>query len=162
MHWSTSRLSRQLRESPKSAISRQVVTDAPCRWAYTAGAYYRDVFGSLIFGGYDETRFRTNNQTFAFDSMVSRDLTVSLRSIIYDTAGASPLLTSSVNIFINSLVTEIWLPLETCNAFQQQFNLTWNPQGQLYLIDEVAHAALVAQNPSFTFTLGQSGVSNTS
>ncbi|PPJ55172.1 hypothetical protein CBER1_05421 [Cercospora berteroae] len=126
-------------------------------WAYTAGAYYRDVFGSLIFGGYDETRFQANNQTFAFDSMVSRDLTVSLRSITYDTAGASPLLTSSVDIFIDSLVTEMWLPVETCNAFQQQFNLTWNPQGQLYLIDEVAHAALVAQNPSFTFTLGQSG-----
>jgi hypothetical protein len=128
-------------------------------WAYTAGAHYQNppVYGSLTLGGYDTTRFKPNNLTFAFGADFSRDLLVSLQSITYDTAGSSPLLASSNDMFIDSLVTEIWLPVSVCQAFAQQFNLTWNAQGQLYLIDDTAHAALLAQNPTFSFTIGQAG-----
>jgi hypothetical protein len=128
-------------------------------WAYTAGAHYREppVYGSLTLGGFDATRFQPNNLTFAFGADFSRDLLVSLHSITYDTVGSSPLLASSINMFIDSLVTEIWLPVDVCEAFAQQFNLTWNAQGQLYLVDDAAHTALVAQNPKFTFTIGQTG-----
>lgn len=128
-------------------------------WAYTAGAHYQDppVYGSLTLGGFDTTRFKPNNLTFAFGADFSRDLLVSLQSVTYDTAGSSPLLASSVDMFIDSLVTEIWLPVDVCQAFAQQFNLTWNTQGQLYLIDDTAHTALLAQNPTFTFTIGQAG-----
>lgn len=128
-------------------------------WAYTAGAHYRSpsMFGSLTLGGYDTTRFKANNLIFAFGTDFSNDLLVSLRSITYDTAGSSPLLASSVDMFIDSLVTEIWLPVEVCEAFAEQFNLTWNSQGELYLVEDAAHTALVAQNPTFTFTIGQAG-----
>jgi hypothetical protein len=112
------------------------------------------------FSGYDTTRFKPNNLTFAFGADFSRDLLVSLQSITYNTVGSSPLLAKSIDMFINSLVTEIWLPVETCQAFAQQFGLTWNTQGQLYLIDEIAHAALLAQNPTFTFTISQAGSSS--
>ncbi|KAL2072917.1 hypothetical protein VTL71DRAFT_10241 [Oculimacula yallundae] len=128
-------------------------------WAYTAGAHYKNppVFGSLTLGGYDATRLRPNNLNFAFGADFSRDLLVSLRSITYDTAGSSPLLASSIDMFIDSLVSEIWLPESVCEAFAQQFNLTWNEQGQLYLVSARAHAALVNQNPTFTFKIGQAG-----
>ncbi|KAK0100581.1 hypothetical protein ONS95_007039 [Cadophora gregata] len=128
-------------------------------WAYTAGAHYKDppVFGSLTLGGYDTTRFQSNNLHFAFGADFSRDLLVSLRSVTYDTAGSSPLLASSIDIFINSLVSEIWLPVNVCEAFAQQFNLTWIESGQLYIVGADAHAALVKQNPSFTFKIGQAG-----
>ncbi|CZT12843.1 uncharacterized protein RAG0_16528 [Rhynchosporium agropyri] len=128
-------------------------------WAYTAGAHYKNppVFGSLTLGGYDSTRRRPNNFNLAFGADFSRDLLVSLRSIRYDTAGSSPLLASSIDIFINSLVSEIWLPESVCEAFAQTFNLTWNEQGQLYLVSSSAHAALVQQNPAFTFRIGQAG-----
>lgn len=82
---------------------------------------------------------------------------MSLHSVAYDTIGSSPLLVRSIDIFIDSLVTEIWLPVSVCNAFAQQFNLTWNAQGQLYLVEDQAHTALVAQNPTFTFRIGQAG-----
>lgn len=128
-------------------------------WAYSAGAHYNDpqVFGSLTLGGYDATRFKSNNLNFAFGADFSRDLLVSLQSVTYDTAGSSPLLASSIDVFIDSLVTEIWLPARVCEAFAQQFNLTWNEQGQLYLVAEEAHAVLVKQNPNFTFKIGQAG-----
>ncbi|KAI9686095.1 MAG: hypothetical protein M1822_004078 [Bathelium mastoideum] len=128
-------------------------------WAYAAGAHYQDppVYGSLTLGGFDASRFQPNNLTFAFAADFSRDLLVSLQSITYDTTGSSPLLASSIDIFIDSLVTELWLPVNVCEAFARQFNLTWNTQGQLYLLDETAHAALLAQNPTFIFTIGQAG-----
>jgi len=130
-------------------------------WAYTAGAYYQNppVYGSLTLGGYDRNRFTSNNLTFAFGADFSRDLLVSLQSITYDTAGSSPLLASSIDIFIDSLTTEIWLPVAVCNAFANQFSLTWNEQGQLYLVNATAHTALLAQNPTFTFTIGYAGSS---
>ncbi|KAL9065865.1 MAG: hypothetical protein Q9157_007336, partial [Trypethelium eluteriae] len=128
-------------------------------WAYAAGAHYQDppVYGSLTLGGYDASRFEPNNLTFPFAVDFSRDLLVSLQSITYDTIGSSPLLASSIDIFIDSLVTELWLPVAVCEAFAQQFNLTWNAQGQLYLLDEMAHTALLVQNPTFIFTIGQAG-----
>ena len=128
-------------------------------WGYTAGAHYKDppVFGSLTLGGYDTTRFQSNNLHFAFGADFSRDLLVSLRSVTYDTAGSSPLLASSIDIFINSLVSEIWLPVNVCEAFAQQFGLTWVESGQIYIVGADAHDALVNQNPSFTFKIGQAG-----
>jgi hypothetical protein len=128
-------------------------------WAYSAGAHYNNppVFGSLTLGGFDTTRFKPNNVSFSFGADFSRDLLVSLQSVTYDTAGSSPLLASSIDIFIDSLITEIWLPANVCEAFARQFNLTWNEQGQLYFVGEEAHAILVKQNPTFTFKVGPAG-----
>jgi hypothetical protein len=132
-------------------------------WAYTAGASYLDnpVFGSLVLGGYDSSRFEANNITFAFAADFSRDLTVYLRSIAYDTLGSSLLLTESTPVFINSLVSHMWLPVEVCQRFEEAFNLTWNETAQLYLVDDETHTRLSKLNPSFTFTLGHEGSDST-
>ncbi|KAK3633787.1 hypothetical protein LTR22_019971 [Elasticomyces elasticus] len=128
-------------------------------WAYTAGAYYKSppVLGSLTLGGYDTTRFQPNNVSFAFYSDFSRDLQVSLQYIAYDTVGSTPLLASGIDIFIDSLVTEIWLPINVCQAFESAFDLHWDNTAQLYIIDDNVHNALLAQNPTFTFNMGQAG-----
>lgn len=128
-------------------------------WAYTAGAFYKTppVFGSLTLGGYDQTRFKPNNLTIAFGADFSRDLLLNLNSISYDTVGSSPLLASGIDVFIDSMIAELWLPAAVCQEFATAFNLTWNEQGQLYLVSSTAHTALLAQNPKFTFTLGQAG-----
>ena len=54
------------------------------------------------------------------------------------------------------MVTQMWLPLETCKEFEKAFNLTWNATAKLYLLSETQHAALLAQNPTFTFKIGSS------
>lgn len=125
-------------------------------WAYTAGAHYQNppVFGSLTLGGYDSTRFIPNNLSIAFGADQSRDLVVGLQTITHDTIGSFPLLSSGIYAFINSMVAQIWLPIDVCSAFEQAFNLTWNDTAELYLIDETVHSILVAQNPTFTFTVG--------
>lgn len=130
-------------------------------WAYTAGAHYRspETFGSLTFGGYDTTRFTAANASFAFGNGFTKDLMVHLESITYNTEGADALLNkqSSIDVFIDSLVPEIWLPVDICKQFGQTFNLTWHDKAQLYTVNEDAHGALVAQNPQFTFELSQVG-----
>ena len=130
-------------------------------WAYSAGAQYQDTFGSLTLGGYDTTRFKPNNISFAFGPDFSRDLVVTLQSITYDSIGSTPLLASSIDIFIDSLVTQMWLPINVCQAFEQAFNLTWNATSQLYLIDDAVHSKLVQQNPTFTFTIANGTGSST-
>jgi hypothetical protein len=124
-------------------------------WSYTAGAYYKSppVLGSLTLGGYDSTRFTPNNVSFPFGADFSRDLLVRLRSITYDTFGSPPLLVSGIDIFLDSMVSQMWLPVEVCQQFEQAFNLTWNATAELYIIDETTHSALLAKNPTFTFTI---------
>lgn len=125
-------------------------------WGYTAGAAYRDnpVVGSLVLGGYDQSRFVPNNVTFGFGADFSRDLTVYLRSVGYDTLGSSLLLSESIPVFINSLVTHLWLPVEVCHRFEEAFNLTWSEDAQLYLVDDELHRRLHSLNPTVTFTFG--------
>ena len=128
-------------------------------WAYTAGMPYCEppVYGSLTFGGYDEIR-RSNQETVSipFGTDTSRDLLVGLQSITYNTLGSSPLLSSGIYAFIDSMVSQMWLPLSVCQAFEQAFNLTWNATAELYLMTETQHAALLAQNPTFTLAVGPS------
>lgn len=54
---------------------------------------------------------------------------------------------------VDSTVPHIWLPPETCKAFEQAFGLTYNPIANLYLINDTIHDALRKQNPSFIFQL---------
>ncbi|TKA48843.1 hypothetical protein B0A54_00919 [Friedmanniomyces endolithicus] len=115
------------------------------------------VFGSLTLGGYDASRFTPSNVSFPFGSDFSRDLLVSLESITYDTLSSSPLLGDRIDVFIDSLVTEIWLPISTCQAFETAFFLVWDDAAQLYPVNETLHKNLLAQIPVLTFTLGQAG-----
>lgn len=129
-------------------------------WGYTAGASYRKdpVFGSLVLGGYDSSRFVTNDLTFAFAADFSRDLTVYLQKVSYDTTGSSPLLTEDIPIFINSMVSHLWLPTDVCKRFEEAFNLTWSDKAQLYLISDDDHNRLSSLNPTLTFTIGHDTV----
>ncbi len=122
-------------------------------WAYTAGAYYtpKKTFGSLTFGGYDETRSVPNNLTFPFGVDISRDLIVGIQSI---RSGFESLLPSGIIAYIDSTVSQIWLPTEACYLFERAFGLVWNSTAELYLVNETLHDTLVTRNASIQFTLG--------
>lgn len=133
-------------------------------WGYTAGAFYKDllVYGSLTLGGYDASRFDSSKTLtdIGFGADFSRDLVVELQSITYNTLGSSPLLAGSFFMFIDSMVSHMWLPIDVCRAFENAFNITWNSTLELYLIDDAVHEALLAENPEFTFTFGAGGTRN--
>jgi len=128
-------------------------------YAYTAGAKYRlkSVFGSLILGGYDATRFETgaNDFSFTFSQDPSRLLTVGVDSIMAtNTLQGTYSLTSGAHFsVIDSTVPHLWLPADVCAEFETAFGLTYDPQTDLYLVNDTIHEELLSKNPTLTFKL---------
>ena len=135
-------------------------------YGYTAGAKYRSsgVPASLTLGGYESSKFVENDIVFSLASDDSRDILVAIQSISTPSeTESSPtgteLLADPCYAYIDSTVPQIWLPVETCQAFEQEFGLTYDSFTQLYLINDTLHQTLLERNPSVTFSLGQ-GLSN--
>ncbi|KAF2192237.1 acid protease [Zopfia rhizophila CBS 207.26] len=123
-------------------------------WSYTAGSHNLapKVFGSLILGGYDSTRFEPNDVVFPFGADISLDLQVSIQSVTA-TLTDKPLLSTGIISYISTLVPEIWLPEDTCKLFEEAFGLVWDNQTELYLLDDDLHKSLLQKNPTVTFKI---------
>lgn len=119
----------------------------------------KKVLGSLTLGGYDQSRFTPNDLSFSFASDQSRDLVVGIQSITSTNQNgtSNSLLPSGIVAYIDSTVPEIWLPVEACLAFENAFQLTYDKNSSLYLVDDDLHDSLVAQNATVSFTLGHTG-----
>lgn len=125
-------------------------------WSYTAGAWYRlkSVYGSLIFGGYDASRFTPNNVTFTMTGDNLRDIVVTVRSITSTTAsGNTTLMSTPEFVFIDSTVPELWLPTETCKEFEKALGIALDNTTGTYLVDDSTHQRLLELNPNITLTL---------
>lgn len=146
-------------------------------WSYTAGAYSRKPgvphafvvrinvhlvlgtsLGSLTFGGYDSSQFVPNNVSFDFSPDSARDLVVGLQAITSSTPNGSAvsLLSSPILAFIDSTLPHMYLPSDACEAFAATFDLKWEPDFGLYLINPYTHANMTARNPNVTLTMGNS------
>ncbi|KAF2705263.1 acid protease [Pleomassaria siparia CBS 279.74] len=129
-------------------------------FGYTAGAQYRlaTVLASLTLGGYDASRFIPNDFTFTFAPDNERDIVVGIVGMLGNGAtdnNVQLLKRDSFDAYIDSTVSELWLPIEVCNAFEETFGLQYNNETSLYLVDDTIHNNLLAQNASITFSLGQ-------
>ena len=109
-------------------------------------------FANLALGGYDESLLQTHNVTFDLMVPSERDLSVGLQSITIGNT-TTQLLPDPILTFIDAGVSHIWLPITACEAFQKQFNLTWDPDLELYLVSDTVRRKLLAQNVNITFTL---------
>lgn len=127
-------------------------------YSYSAGAKYRNngVLGSLTLGGYSEGLFEPNDISFPFYFDQERDLTVGIQGITSQvgTANTSLLPSGGILSFIDSTVTQIWLPEDACQVFETTFGLTYDNNTDLYMLNQTQHTKLVTQNPNITFTLG--------
>ncbi|KAI9664098.1 MAG: hypothetical protein M1821_007589 [Bathelium mastoideum] len=125
-------------------------------WGYTAGSvnFQTPTFGSLTLGGYDTSRFISNNLSFPFAGGSSSELTLSIQSITTDASDNSTLLSSGISAALDTMVSELWLPEDTCTAFEQAFGISWNDKEEYYLLNDSTHNALVNLNPNVTFELG--------
>ncbi|KAG9944776.1 acid protease, partial [Aureobasidium melanogenum] len=128
-------------------------------FGYTAGAPYRftGVDGSLTLGGYDQSRFQVNDIEFDFASDPVKDTIVAIQSITTQAVNSSSsveLLPAPIYASIDSTVSQIWLPLDACQAFEQQFGLIWDSTYNLYIVNSSLHASLLARNASVNFTIG--------
>lgn len=125
-------------------------------WSYTAGAHYRDkgVFGSLIFGGYDELRFAPNDVVFTMGADNVRNVVATLRSITStSSSGNTTLMSTPEFMFVDSSMPEIWLPVSVCQEFENAFGLELDNTTGLYLLNSSTHNKLSSLNPNITFTL---------
>jgi Eukaryotic aspartyl protease len=125
-------------------------------WSYTAGAYYRlkSVYGDLIFGGYDASRFTPNDVVFTMTGDNLRDIVVTIHGITATTGqGNMTLMSTPEFAFIDSAVPELWLPVEVCQQFEKAFGLELDQASGLYLLNDTAHQNLLNMNPDITFTL---------
>jgi hypothetical protein len=67
-----------------------------------------------------------------------------------------PLLAAPISACIDSTVPHIWLPADACALFEEAFGLSYNSSAELYLLNNSQHTALLSQNASITFRLGNS------
>jgi hypothetical protein len=114
-------------------------------------------YGSLVYGGYDQSRFVPNDITFPFDANDSRKPSVNIQSIVSrdlanTTVGMLP--DGAAYSLIDFAEPHMWLPVSTCDAFARAFNLTYDNTTDLYLVDAATRARLLERNPSITFGLG--------
>jgi hypothetical protein len=61
---------------------------------------------------------------------------------------------------IDSTVPHIWLPRTVCDNFESALGLTYDPQSDLYLVNDTVHQQLQTSNPTFTFKLGNTAFDN--
>ncbi|OOQ91259.1 peptidase aspartic [Penicillium brasilianum] len=124
-------------------------------WSYTAGAKYRlkQVYGQLIFSGYDNSRFVDNSMSFTMAGDITRDLVVYLQSISYSGSTSATLLSEPIAIFIDSTDPNLWLPGSVCDEFEKAFGLTLDGDSGLYLINDTHNTELLDSNAQVAFRL---------
>jgi hypothetical protein len=106
----------------------------------------------LTIGGYDKSRFNANNVTFQFAPDTTRDLVIAILAIS-TSDGSNSLLSSPILSFLDSAVPHIWLPQESCQRFESAFNLIYDENLDLYLVNDTIHQSLLEKKASISFTL---------
>lgn len=119
----------------------------------------KQVYGQLIFSGYDTSRFEENSVSFTMADDITRDLLVNLQSISYSGSTSATLLSDPIDIFIDSTDPNIWLPGDVCDAFEKAFDLELDNKTGLYLVNETHHNDLLATDAQVSFRIsdGDSG-----
>ena len=69
------------------------------------------------------------------------------------------MLQEGIFALVDSTVPYIWLPQSACEAFEDAFDISWDPIKNLYLVKSDAHDNLVKTNPTLTFSLATGGKS---
>jgi hypothetical protein len=143
-----------------NALWSHGITPSPI-WSYTAGAYYRDesAFGSLVFGGYDLSRYKGNSVGFTMNNDPDRELGLEIRSVSASTPnGETELLKTPISASIDSSIAELRLPKSICDRFKEAFHLSYDRSRDLYLIDRNIHDRLLNSNHEITFALAPSSM----
>lgn len=113
----------------------------------------KQVYGQLIFSGYDASRFTENSVSFTMADDLTRDLVVGLQSISYSGSTSNTLLSDAIDIYIDSTDPNLWLPEEVCDAFEEAFDLELDEDTGLYLVNETQRNVLLDTDAEVTFRL---------
>jgi hypothetical protein len=112
---------------------------------------YAKTPGSLILGGYDQSRRGKDSITIpsATDVIVGvQSITASLRN------GAITVLRPGVFAVLDTAVPELWLPSNVCDQIASVLNLTYHENSGRYTLTEAAHNALQSLEGSLQLKIG--------
>jgi hypothetical protein len=149
-------------------------------YSYTAGASYRtwsflscctvdfetdiceaerNAMGSLILGGFDQTRGEPSTAdsiSFATNDYIAPVVGVSSISGVNTLHGVTSFTQASETFLasVDSSIPHLWLPRSICNAFEEGFGLSYDNTTNSYLIEDAVHAQLKSLNPTITFKIG--------
>lgn len=151
-------------------------------FSYSAGAFYQKSIGSaalgtLTFGGYDASQFKSDGPAISFNIDAFSNMEVGLQTIQASNTldGTVSLLGTGIITNLDSTVPEIWLPIDVCDGFEKSFGrisssvlaihqkltthfsfigLQHDNSTDRYLVNETIHSQLQQLNPSITFKLG--------
>ncbi|CAI7580143.1 unnamed protein product [Penicillium crustosum] len=84
---------------------------------------------------------------------ITRDLVVALQAITYSGENTESLLSSPINIYIDSTDPNIWLPDTAVDAFESAFGLTLDNATGLYLVNSSHQSVLLETNAQVSFRL---------
>lgn len=114
--------------------------------------------GSLVLGGYDSSRFKSNYLSIPMSGPHNFTLQVAVSSVLGMNTlnGTRALMESmeSTTFALDSTVADFWLPSHSCDLFVEAFGLTYDPTTGLYLVNDTTHSQLTARNPTVTLTIG--------
>lgn len=114
---------------------------------------------SLTLGGYDSSRFAQSAVEFDFAVDNSRDTVVAIQSITTpsqeDSTTNTSLLPNPIFALVDTTDPQIWLPIEACQKFEQEFGLVYDNTTDLYLVNSTLHSSLLQRRAHVTFTLAQ-------
>jgi len=116
-------------------------------------------FGSLVLGGYDQSRFKPNSVNFSFDPDEARVISLTIQSIVgQNTLNGTTvsLLEKPTYVQVDFTTPHIWLPLSACRQFETAFGLQYDETTNLYRMKESTREALLARNAYVTISLGTS------
>ena len=90
--------------------------------------------------------------------MTYRDLVVPISSIT-GKSNSSPqinLLSKEIVAMVDGGTPHIWLPMDACKSFEENFGLIYDETSNLYLVNDTLHEELSSQNISLSFELRSS------
>ncbi|KAF7503989.1 hypothetical protein GJ744_002917 [Endocarpon pusillum] len=132
-------------------------------YGYTAGASYHlspaKGLGSLTLGGYDSTRMdASKNLTIHGVQDAYQPMRLGIHGI---KGGSTNLLDMPIVAALDSIVSQIWLPISACKNFESAFGLIWDSRYELYILNETQRLILLTQNATITFTLSTGSLQDT-
>jgi hypothetical protein len=124
----------------------------------------KGVPGSLVLGGFDESRFTQQGTSIFMPSNTNNTLLVGVQGITYhpdpntDTNvisfTAARQSSSGFYATIDSTLPYLFLPDDICDEFASTFKLTFDNTTKLYTVNDTAHANNLKQNAAVTFKIG--------
>lgn len=109
----------------------------------------------MTFGGFDGSKFTPNDIEFSMAMTETRELVVELESVVSTApkGDQKPLLVKPIPMLLDSTVSHIWLPVDTCQKFESAFGLDYDPTSNFYYVDDKLHDQLTKQIANITFAL---------